>query len=227
MSSRIDLTGKNFGNWTVLSYAGDQKWLCRCACAFENKVSGSSLRRGLSTGCVGCNPARMNRLTHGGRATRLYNIWCGMKARCENSQDAAFDRYGGRGIKVCQDWRDDFASFRRWSEANGYTEVLTIDRKNNDGHYEPDNCRWATYAEQNRNYGRNRPILHEGRYVLIGDLAAEHGLPGDVVKNRVRRYGWPLTKALSTPVQAREKREPWKDVGMSRSIWHRKGRPSA
>ncbi len=147
-----------------------------------------------------------------------------MKARCLNTKDAAYGRYGGRGIRVCAEWQNDFAKFKSWAEQNGYEPHLTVDRENNDGHYEPSNCRWVTYAEQNRNYGRNRPILHEGRYVLIGDLAAEHGLPGDIVKNRIRRYGWPITKALQTPVQSRIKREPWKAAGVSRSTWHRRNR---
>lgn len=203
MSARIDLSGCRFGRWQVLHYVGRQKWQCRCDCGITRDVDGSSLRRNITAGCNACSPNRGSRRTHGQRNTRLYNIWCKMKSRCENERDAAFPRYGGRQIRVCSEWRKDFQAFRIWAEANGYQPQLTINRKNNDGHYEPDNCEWATYAEQNRNYSRNRPILHNGRYVLIGDLAAEYGLPSDVVKNRVRRYGWPLVRALNTPVGIR------------------------
>lgn len=143
------------------------------------------------------------RFKHGGKGERLYNIWCKMRARCLRLADPAYPRYGGRGIRVAPEWLNDFAAFRSWAEAHGYEPHLTIDRINNDGHYEPGNCRWSTYAEQNRNYSRNRPILWRGEYRLIGDIAEEHGLPPDVVKNRVRRYGWPIAKALSTPVAPR------------------------
>ena len=159
-------------------------------------------------------------IKHGGKGTRLYNIWSKMRQRCNDENDPAFDRYGGRGIKVCAEW-DDFATFRAWALANGYADHLTIDRiKNTDG-YRPENCRWSTYAEQNRNYGRNRPIEHNGKVSLIGDFAKEHGLPADIVKNRVRRYGWSMENALATPVKSREKREPWVDHGMSRSSYYR------
>jgi hypothetical protein len=120
--------------------------------------------------------------------------------RCENPNADAYPRYGGRGITVCQEWRSSFEVFRDWAHSNGYADHLTIDRIENADGYRPGNCRWATYAQQNRNYGRNNPIEYQGRTVLIGDLAAEHGLPADIVKNRIRRYGWTIEKALSTPV---------------------------
>lgn len=157
---------------------------------------------------------------HGGKGQRLYTIWRNMRRRCSSPKDAAYPRYGGRGISVCPAW-EQFEAFRAWALAHGYEDDLTIDRIDNDRGYEPGNCRWATYAEQNRNYGRNRPIEHAGRTALIGDFAAENGLPADVVKNRVRRYGWTMDAALTTPVQKRVKREPWHDHGMSRSSYYR------
>lgn len=157
---------------------------------------------------------------HGGKGERLYTIWCGMRRRCNSPNDEAYPRYGGRGIAVCPEW-NDYAAFRSWALASGYADHLTIDRRDNDRGYEPGNCRWATYAEQNRNYGRNRPIEYAGRTALIGDFAAARGLPADVVKNRVRRYGWSMEDALSTPVQTRERREPWREHGMSRSSYYR------
>ncbi len=200
MVARIDLAGQRFGRWLVLSYTGEMRWLCRCDCGTEKDVHGASLRRGATQGCISCHPALGNRRTHGERRTRLYNIWSGMIYRCENPNADAYLRYGGRGISICPEWRSSYESFRDWARSNGYAAHLTIDRINNDRGYEPNNCRWATFAEQNRNYGRNRPIEYQGRTVLIGDLAVEHGLPADIVKNRVRRYGWTIEKALSTPV---------------------------
>lgn len=166
------------------------------------------------------------RYKHGGKGTRLYNIWCKMIARCENPSDAAYPRYGGAGITICREWRESFEVFRDWALANGYEPHLTIDRyPDQDGGYLPSNCRWATYAQQNRNYSRNRPVIFRGREVLVCDLAAEVGLPQDIIKNRIFRYGWDIEAAVSTPVCHRVKNEPWKESGMSRSAWYRAGRP--
>lgn len=159
---------------------------------------------------------------HGQKRTRLYNIWCGMIRRCENSNEPAFPKYGGRGIVVCPEWRQSFITFRDWALNNGYSAALTIDRINNDGNYEPSNCRWATHAQQNRNYSRNRPIQYQGREVLICDLAIEVGLPQDVLKNRIHRYGWPIEKAVTTPVKRKIKHEPWKALGISSSTFYRR-----
>jgi hypothetical protein len=121
--------------------------------------------------------------------------------RCENPNSEAYPRYGGRGISICSQWRLSFEDFRDWAIANGYTETLTIDRfPNQDGNYEPANCRWATYAEQNRNSSRNRPVKYQGREVLVCDLAKRVGIPQDILKNRIFRYGWPVEEAVSTPV---------------------------
>lgn len=227
MSKRLDLTGQRFGRWLVLSYAGGSKWACRCDCGTEKAVHGSSLRRGISNGCIKCHPAIGNRRTHGEKRTRLYTIWSRMIGRCENSNDEGFPRYGGRGIRVCAEWRQSFEAFRDWALASGYTDRLTIDRRENDGDYEPGNCRWATYTEQNRNRRDNKPIVYQGETVLISELAERHGLPADVVKNRIRRYGWPIEKALSTPVQPRVRREPWKALGISQSTYYRRKQASA
>jgi len=203
MTARIDLTGAHFGRWTILSHCGGKKWLCRCACGAEKKVDGSSLRAGRSAGCIKCHTATGTRRTHGGKGSRLYTIWSRMIGRCENPKDAAYNRYGGRGINVCHEWRNSFEAFRNWALTNGYAQDLTIDRKNNNGHYEPNNCRWATYTEQNRNRRDNKSIVYMGERLLIPELAERHGLPADIVKNRIRRYGWSIERAISTPVGPR------------------------
>ena len=203
MTSRIDLAGRRFGRWTVLSYAGNSQWFCKCQCGTQKKVHGGSLRSGQTHGCVKCHLERGNRRTHGQKRTRLYNIWCGMKARCQNPNEPAYPRYGGRGISVCDQWRHSFEVFRDWALAHGYEDHLTIDRTRNNGPYEPDNCRWATYTEQNRNRRDNKPIIYQGETLLISELAERYQLPADVVKNRIRRYGWPIEKAISTPVRPR------------------------
>lgn len=140
------------------------------------------------------------RYKHGGKGERLYNIWCKMRKRCNSPSDPAYERYGGRGISVCPAW-DDYGAFRDWALANGYADSLTIDRfPDSSGDYAPNNCRWATYAEQNRNYSRNRPIKFRGQEVLVCDLAIEVGLPQDILNNRIFRYGWTVEEAITTPV---------------------------
>ena len=154
--------------------------------------------------------------------SRLYNIWCHMRARCGNPRNAAFKHYGGRGIKVCTQWNDSYLAFRAWALENGYRETLTNDRKDNDGGYDPSNCRWATYAQQNRNYRRNRPVFYKGQEWLVCDLAAAHSLPQDIVKNRIFRYGWDIADAITTPVKSKSIVPVWEQSGMSRTTYYRK-----
>lgn len=160
MSEKIDATGQRFGRLVVVKAAGRNKqgsalWLCRCDCGGLTTVRGSDLRNGSvkSCGCAKVEACRARITRHGGGGTRLYDIWKGMRARCNNPNHKAYPQYGGRGIKICREW-DDFASFREWALANGYREDLTIDRINNDEGYEPNNCRWASYVEQRHNQRR-------------------------------------------------------------------------
>lgn len=143
-----DLTGLRFGKLTAIKLSGrDSKgrlmWLCRCDCGNEKAIRATSLAQGLTKSC-GC-------IYHMQSKTRLYGIWCHMIQRCEDQHSNNYRLYGERGISVCEEWRHDFMAFRAWSLENGYSEVLTIDRINTDGNYEPSNCRWATVSQQNSN----------------------------------------------------------------------------
>ena len=143
----IDLTGQRFVRWLVLERAANDKqggtrWLCRCECGREKIVQGGSLRNGSSRMCRHCGPIK-----HGLTGTKLYKIWKGIIARCENLNDIGYKRYGGRGISVCPEWRNDPAAFINWALANGYKEGLTIDRVDNNGGYGPDNCQFITRSE--------------------------------------------------------------------------------
>lgn len=152
MSRANDFTGQKFGDWTVLhrspNRSGQIMWHCKCVCGKERDVAAPSLRDGKSKSCghfrVKGNPK------HGKRWTKLYMVWSSMRSRCNTPTNKSYIYYGGRGIKVCPEW-DDYAVFEEWAISAGYKEGLSIDRIDNDGNYEPSNCRWATPHEQRIN----------------------------------------------------------------------------
>lgn len=157
MSKLFDLTGQRFGRLVVIQRAENRGratvWQCKCDCGKTVEIRSAELIRGRakSCGCLRRDRCLEIHTIHGGRYTRLYSIFCDMKKRCYNPHTLHFEDYGGRGITVCDEWRQDFVAFREWALTHGYTDTLSIDRIDNDRGYSPDNCRWVTMKEQCNN----------------------------------------------------------------------------
>ena len=204
----IDLTGKRFGRLLVIAKDGHKgksvAWLCKCDCGAKVIVRGNDLRSGAtqSCGCIHREQLVERNSTHGFCGTRLYNIWGLMVQRCYNQNVPCYEAYGGRGIGICLEWREDFQAFYEWAMGNGYKENLTIDRIDNNKGYSPDNCRWVTRKVQANNTRRNHYITHNGETHTLSEWAGFLGLNPDTLGSRIYR-GWDVDKALTTPLRIR------------------------
>lgn len=157
MTTFIDLTGKRFGRWVVLEKAESDKnnamWLCKCDCGNIKIVYGGNIKNGKSSSCGCFHKEELSRKskTHGSSSNPIFSVWEGMKRRCYNKKYKQYKDWGGRGIKICEEWKNDPNKFIEWAINNGYNDKLCIDRINNDGDYEPSNCRWIIHRENSLN----------------------------------------------------------------------------
>lgn len=217
MGKFVDITGQRYGRLTVISRSENNRhkkamWRCRCDCGNEAIFCGNHLRSGNTQSC-GClaMETRINNgksvVKHRGRGTRLYHVWSDIKIRCFNSKSSNYANYGGRGITMCDEWRNDFATFRDWSIANGYDETApkgqyTIERINVNGNYEPSNCRWATTKEQGNNRRNNHLLTYDGETHTIAEWSEITGIRHDTLLRRLKK-GWTPEKTLTEPVKGR------------------------
>lgn len=209
MGKLVNLSGMRFGRLSVITRAGSNRqnralWLCRCDCGKETTVPSSCLTSGKSKSC-GClrseNTIKMNTTVKkiSGTApsrSRLYREWQGIRYRCENESRVGFHNYGGRGISVCDEWRRSFDAFRNWALANGYRDDLTIDRKDNDGPYCPENCRWVNRKAQAQNRRTCILISFNGGTHTISEWSEITGVKRSTLDYRIKA-GWPLDKAFT------------------------------
>lgn len=198
MGKRRDLTNNEYGYLKVLSFAGvsergHARWLCECkACGGKKEVEGRHLVDGSCKSC-GCMQKYYG---HHMTETRLYAIWCTMKARCNRPSSQKYESYGGRGIKVCEEWLD-FVNFSDWAMKNGYSEGLSIDRIDNDGNYEPSNCRWVSLKAQANNTRRNCRIMFNGETHTLKEWSEITGISYSALLHR-RSRGWTIERMLTT-----------------------------
>lgn len=183
------LVGQKFGMLTVISLDDKRtsdrryKWVCKCDCGNIKSISGRLLKLGKTKSC-GC----INKRSYNAKS-RLYSIWSKMKQRCNNPKHNAYKNYGGRGIKVCNEWENDFASFEEWSNSNGYEEWLTIERIDVNKGYCPSNCKWIDKNEQSKNTRRNRRITVNGITLTITEWERRNGLSQGTIYHRLKN-GW-------------------------------------
>ena len=204
----VDIAGHRFGRWTVIDRAPNRgskiaMWNVKCDCGTVSVVPGGHLRSGASTSC-GCarrETCAANKTIHGASSDPEYNVWKSMKARCHGKH--VDKNYGGRGIVVCDAWRNSYASFKADMGPRPSPEH-SIDRIDNNGPYAPGNCRWVTRDVQNRNKRDNRLLTFNGETRLAYDWGEIVGLPGVEVRKRVHN-GMAPELALTKPLKQRRK----------------------
>lgn len=197
MAKKLDLTGQTYGRLTVIREVepkiypcGDKKsrWLCKCTCGNTKVVCGADLRSGdtKSCGCWEHESKTTRSRTHGGTGSVLYRRWVAMRKRCNNPHNREYDRYGGRGIKVCDEWQD-YAVFKEWALSHGYSPELSLDRIDVNGNYCPENCRFVDMTTRARNRTNNIFVEYHGKRYTLPELVELTGIHYSTLYQRVKR----------------------------------------
>ena len=180
------------------------RYKCLCDCGKIKEVDYGDLKRPYG-GTKSCGCYRRERVTkHGHRNSRIYRIYAGMKSRTNNPNSPEYKNYGGRGIRICEEWEKSFNAFYEWALKNGYSDNLSIDRIDVNGNYEPSNCRWSTSSEQMNNTRRTIFLTYRGQTRPIKEWATRMGVNHATLYARVCVYGWDDEKALTTPIRRRK-----------------------
>ena len=199
MSNLKNLTGMTFNRLYVIKRVSNDKsgrarWLCKCECGTIKVILGKHLlsRKVQSCGCLQKERVTKHKMSN----SRLYSIYRGMKDRCYNQNMPEYHNYGGRGITICDAWLNDPSSFFKWSLENGYSDDLTIDRKDNDKGYSPENCWWTTEIEQHNNTRRNRYVEYKGEVHTLAEWCRILDLNYSTVKTRLNVLKWSVEEAF-------------------------------
>lgn len=211
-NKELNFIGKKFGRLTVISRVENyidkngkphSAWKCKCECGNDVFIRGTYLKNGSvkSCGCLNKDKLREMLTIHGESKARLYKIWVGIKERCFNENDSCYKNYGGRGITMCDEWKNNYMLFRNWSYANGYCEDInkesySIDRIDNNGNYCPDNCRWVGIKIQQNNTRHNHCIEYDGQMHTISEWADIYGIEYKLFYRRLKCFEWDLKQTL-------------------------------
>ena len=195
-----NLVGQRFGRLVVIERDKERNtrktyYYCRCDCGTVKSIRADSLKCGAirSCGCLKLEQDRINleaNHSHKQSGTRLYEIWQGIKKRCYNPHEPRYARYGGRGVAVCDEWKNDFSAFYEWAVGSGYNDTLTIDRIDNDGDYCPNNCRWASQETQARNRSNNIKIMIGNSTRTLTEWCEIFDLNFEMIYARYKRNGF-------------------------------------
>ena len=196
----IDLIGKRFGRLTVLEIAskdkwGHYKWLCKCDCGNSIIVRGDNLKSNItaSCGCLNKDLVKKRMTIHGKVKSVEYKCWSGIKARCLNENYPKYKNYGGRGITVCERWLK-FENF--YKDMGERQERLSLDRIDNNKGYCKENCRWATYTQQNRNKRNNKMITYKGETMCVIEWAEKLDIKYNTLLSRLYKR-WSIEKTFT------------------------------
>lgn len=204
-----DITGQKFGKLTAIkldhikSYSTSTKryWLCKCKCGNYSIVEQGQLTRGKTKSC-GCIQKEYFKTKHNLRNSKIYETWSNIKKRCYNARSTRYKWYGAKNIKMCDEWKNDFKTFYDWSINNGYKEPLTIDRIDVNGNYEPNNCRWVDWKQQQQNKNSNINITYKNQTKCIAEWARIFNINRATLQWRIKQ-GWKIDEALTTPVKTK------------------------
>ncbi len=190
-----DLTGRRYGRLVVIGRSKERgncnqvRWDCICDCGNTHSASTQSLSGGHTKSCGCFNRERHTKHGESRSDNKLYRAWSRIRERCNSPSYYHFKDYGGRGIKVCDEWEESYQAFRDWAVANGYKEGLSIDRIDVNGNYEPSNCRWVTLAEQQRNKRTTKYITYMGETKSVPEWCDIYNLDQGNVRRRLLN-GW-------------------------------------
>ena len=196
-----DLSGKRFGRITVLGLSerwdfGLLYWDVVCDCGKHKTMCGSQIKKPVKS-CGECSDIK--NMETGSRIKKCFDD---MMSRCHNKKNSGYKNYGGRGIRVCKEWRYNYFVFKEWALSNGYEDNLTLDRfPDVNGWYSPNNCRWATRSEQNNNTTKSRYLTYDGQTKTVAQWAVHLGIKRYLINDRLNKLGWTIEDSLTQPLK--------------------------
>jgi len=205
-----DYRGKRFGHLVALervesSPQGRAVWKCQCDCGNTTYVRSGNLQSGAVKSCGRKCPLHKRFSTHKMTHTRLYQEWTGIKSRCVYSGSNKYKYYGARGISMCKEWEESFSTFAKWAMENGYADNLTIERRDYEGDYCPENCTWIPKSEQSRNTHNNLLLTYKGKTQILDDWCKELNLDYKRTHNRLKKLGWSVERAFTESVNVKKR----------------------